>query len=151
MRVRDLLAAKNARLITVGPKTELGEVSELLIQHNIGGVPVVSAAGEVLGFLSERDIVRAIVRHHGYVVHLRAEDAMQPPPVCDADDSLDEVMHRMTGHRHRHLVVQYKGAIAGVISVGDLVHQRADQLQTEAGVLRDYLAGQRGQLGTYHS
>lgn len=151
MRVRDLLAAKGGSLISVGPKTELGEVSERLIQHNIGGVPVISASGELLGFLSERDIVRAMVRHHGYVQHLRAEDAMQPPPVCDADDSLEEVMHRMSGHRHRHLVVQYKGAIAGVISVGDLLHQRAEQLQTEAGVLRDYLAGQRGRLGTYQS
>jgi len=68
---------------------------------------------------------------------------MRQAPTCDADDTVDEAMWRMTAQRQRHLLVTESGTLVGVISVGDLVKSRLEQLEMEAGVLRDYVAGQR--------
>jgi CBS domain-containing protein len=143
MRVRDWLGHKSSTLITVEPKTELDSAARLLIDRNIGGLPVLKTDGTAAGFISERDIVRALLRHGGSVASLRVADVMRPPPLCDANDSVEEVMRRMTVERLRHLMVSESGSIVGVISVGDIVKHRLEQLETETGVLRDYLAAQR--------
>jgi CBS domain-containing protein len=84
------------------------------------------------------------VQEHGEAVHqLRMQQIMRPAPTCQPDESLPDVMRRMTSQRHRHLVVQEHGRLAGVISVGDIVKQRLEELELETGVLRDYVAGQR--------
>jgi predicted transcriptional regulator len=67
----------------------------------------------------------------------------RPVPVCSADDSLRDVMARMTRDRLRHLVVLDGDSVTSVISVGDLVKHRLEQLETETGVLRDYVAAYR--------
>jgi CBS domain-containing protein len=144
MRVRELLARKASSVVTVEASTAVGEVARLLIEKGIGGVPVVSAGGAPLGFLAEREIVQALDGHPDSAARLRADAVMRrPAPTCTADDSLQDVMGTMTRHRLRHLVVVDEGRVAGVISVGDLVKHRLDQLETEAGVLRDYVAAQR--------
>jgi CBS domain-containing protein len=143
MRVRDLLGQKAASLVAVEPKAELEAAVRLLIERNIGGLPVVAPNGKVLGFLAERDVARAVHEHRGDVRRLRVEDVMRPAPICEGEDSLDDVMRRMTNQRLRHLVVQDDGRVIGVISVGDIVKQRLEQLETEAGVLRDYVTVQR--------
>jgi signal-transduction protein with cAMP-binding, CBS, and nucleotidyltransferase domain len=71
------------------------------------------------------------------------ERIMQRPPICRAEDTLHEVMSRMTRERLRHLVVVDEGRTIGVISVGDLVKYRLEELELEAGTLRDYVAAQR--------
>ena len=119
-------------------------MARLLIEHGIGGVPVVSAGGAAVGFIAEREIVSAVGQHPDGIRHLRAETVMRKPaPACSADDALQDVMARMTRQRLRHLIVEDAGRIAGVISVGDLVKYRLEQLETETGVLRDYVAAQR--------
>jgi CBS domain-containing protein len=80
--VRDLLRKKGANVITIQPDTNVGTAVRLLFQHKIGGLPVVSN-GRVLGFVSERDIVRAVDLHREGVPQLKAEQVMwRPPPVC---------------------------------------------------------------------
>jgi CBS domain-containing protein len=141
--VRELLQEKVSTVITIRPDTDVGAAARLLFQHNIGGLPVVSK-GRVLGFVSERDIVRAVDENRESIRQLKAEQIMKrPPPVCSANDSLLDVMGRMTRHRLRHLIVLDDDAIAGVISVGDLVKHRLEQLETETVVLRDYVAARR--------
>jgi CBS domain-containing protein len=144
MSVRELLHRKRADVITVPSGTGVPTAARLLIEHGIGGLPVVSATGSVLGFVSERDIVRAVTASGDGIRDLPVERIMRrPPPLCAADDTLLDVMSRMTRERMRHLVVLDAETIAGVISVGDLVKHRLEQLDTETGVLRDYLAAQR--------
>lgn len=143
MRVRDLLRTKPSALITIEPSAQLGAAVRLLMDHNIGGLLVITPGGKAVGFLAERDVVRAVSESGGNVRHLRVDEVMRPAQICSADDLLDEVMARMTRQRSRHLVVQDGGSLAGVISVGDLVKQRLEQLELEAGVLRDYVAAQR--------
>jgi len=144
MSVRELLKRKSNRVISVETTASLAAAARLLMRHHIGGLPVMERGSSVVGFVSEREVVAA-VNHHTHDVHdLRVASIMRSPaPLCRSDDRMQAVMERMTRERLRHLVVMDGDRIAGVISVGDLVKHRLEQLETEAGVLRDYVAGQR--------
>jgi CBS domain-containing protein len=143
VRVRELVASRVGSLITVEPKAELETAVSLLMARNIGGLPVLAPDGTAVGFIAERDIVRAVHDHPGTVRHLRVQDVMRPPPICESEDTVEHVMRLMTSQRLRHLVVREDGRIIGVISVGDIVKYRLEQLETETAVLRDYVAAQR--------
>jgi len=143
MRVRDLINAKADTVITVQAKDELSTAIQLLMRHNIGGLPVLANDGSVVGIVAERDVVRAIYYKPSAFASVRVQDVMRPPPTCDADDSIADAMHRMTEQRQRHFLVLDEGKLVGVLSVGDLLKDRLRQLETEADVLRDYVAAQR--------
>jgi len=114
------------------------------MKHLVGGLPVVAEDGAVTGFIAERDIVVALDGTAGSVRDLLVDDVMRrPAPTCSADDTLHEVVARMTRERLRHIAVLDGGRLAGVVSVGDMVKHRLEELQTETGVLRDYVAAQR--------
>jgi CBS domain-containing protein len=144
MNVREILRRKSSSVITITPGTSLGTAAGLFLEHKIGGVPVVTEKGELMGFLAEREFINAVDRTNASIRRRAVDEFMQrPAPTCSADDTLHDVMTRMTHHRLRHLVVLDEGRITGVISVGDIVKFRLDELETETGVLRDYIAGQR--------
>jgi CBS domain-containing protein len=143
MRVRDLIDTKSDTVVTVQAKDDLSTAIHLLMRHNIGGLPVLANDGSVVGILAERDVVRALYYKPSAFAALRVQDVMRPPPTCDADDSIADAMLRMTEQRQRHFLVLDEGKLVGVLSVGDLLKDRLRQLETEAGVLRDYLAAQR--------
>ena len=141
MYVRDLVDEQ--RVVTVSPKDEVASAIRLLFSHHIGGLPVVAADGAVVGFIGERDIVKALNAEPGLVRYALVRDVMRAPDFCDADDTVEMVMRRMTSDRVRHLVVRDNGRMLGVVSVGDMVKYRLGQLELETAVLRDYLAGHR--------
>ena len=141
MHVRDLVDRQ--RVITVGPQEEVATAVRLLFDHNIGGMPVVTADGAVVGFIGERDIVKTMNSHLGPIRNMMVRDAMRPAAFCDPDDTIEMVMQRMTSERVRHLVVRENGKVLGVVSVGDTVKFRLGQLEMETAVLRDYVVGQR--------
>lgn len=143
MRVRELLSKKPAEIVTVEAGADLGTAVRLLMEHGVGGLPVVTEEDTPVGFLSERDVVAVVHEVDGPVRDVRVKDVMRPIPACSAEDSLEDVMGRMTRQRLRHLVVQDSEQLVGVISVGDIVKHRLEQLETETGVLRDYVAAQR--------
>jgi len=143
MRVRDLIRDKSDTVITVQAKDELSTAIRLLMRHNIGGLPVLADDGSVVGILAERDVVRAAYDKPFAFAERRVQDVMRPAPTCDADDTIADAMHRMTVQRQRHFLVLDKGKLVGVLSVGDLLKDRLQQLETEADVLRDYVAAQR--------
>ena len=151
MSVRELLKKKPEGVVTVESTATVARAAELLMDRGIGGLPVIELPGSSLvGFVSERDIVEAVDRRSQEVLSESVEDLpvtsvmTKPAPSCRAEDGIPDVMARMTRERLRHLVVVGDDdEIVGVISVGDLVKDRLEQLQTEAGVLRDYVAGQR--------
>lgn len=147
-RVRELLRQKGGGtdVVTVTPDTPLRTAVHLLMRHRIGGLPVLGMGGEPVGMLSERDVVRAVERDtEAPIGHLPVSTVMRRPvPTCSADDRVHDAMGRMTRERFRHLVVLGDdGRIQGVISVGDLVKHRLQELELEAGVLRDYVAARR--------
>ena len=143
MHVHDLLERKPVNLITVGPDAHLGAAVRLLVTHYIGALPVVDASGALVGMLDERDIVRATHERLYSFERLRVRDVMHSAPTCDEEDTIEEAMLRMTLERQRHLLVTAGGTVRGVISLGDLVKARLQQVETEAGVLRDYVAAHR--------
>ena len=143
MHVQDLLDRKPVALITVGPDAHLGAAVRLLVTNQIGALPVVDAGGTLVGFIDERDVVRATHERFYSFDRLRVRDVMRSAPTCEAGDTIEEAMLRMTLERRRHLLVTSDGAVRGVISLGDLVKARLEQVETEAGVLRDYLAAHR--------
>jgi CBS domain-containing protein len=144
MSVREILRTKGNHVVTVRPETGLAEAVRLLMRHGIGGLPVVDRNGSYVGLLSERDLVHALDATPGDVRTQSVAQAMhRPPPACRLDEPLQSVMQRMTRERLRHLVVLDGERIAGLISVGDIVRYRLQQLETETGVLRDIVAAQR--------
>jgi CBS domain-containing protein len=144
MRVSELMRKKKDGAVTISPRSDIAAAVELLLAHNIGGLPVVDDAGRLVGFVAERDLLSALHLDPDTDEGLPIEKIMRKPaPVCSPGDDIQDVMARMTRHRLRHLVVVDGESIAGVLSVGDIVKNRLEQLETEAGVLRDVVAAQR--------
>lgn len=145
MLVHDLLRKKReAAVITIPAHSDVGTAARLLMHHAIGGIPILLPDGSVAGFVSERDIVKALNRSTNGIRHWKVEEIMQrPAPTCSVDDRLNDVMTRMNRERLRHVLVMNGDGIAGVLSVGDFVKHRIEELETEAGVLRDYVVAQR--------
>lgn len=137
-----MLAAKQDRVITSRPQTPISTIVRMLKLEGIGAI-VVSEDGEhIQGILSERDIVRALVDHGGRVLEMRAADLMtHGVRTCTPEDNIKDVMAAMTGGRIRHLPVVRGGKICGVISIGDVVKNRLEELEMETSVLRDYAIG----------
>lgn len=144
MRIRELLRRKDGNVVTVSPTADIAHAVQLLLEHNIGGLPVVADDGRLVGFVAERDLLSALHLDPDTDEGIPIERVMRrPAPVAGPDDSMHDAMSRMTRERLRHLVVADGARIDGVISVGDIVKHRLEQLETETGVLRDVVAAQR--------
>ncbi|NLG62119.1 MAG: CBS domain-containing protein [Candidatus Cloacimonetes bacterium] len=142
MRVRELLGRGRSPVITIDSDARVDAAVRLMIEHRIGALPVMSG-GMVVGIVSERDIVELLGREYGNVRSVPLSRIMRRAPTCNIDDDVRDLMVRMTGERLRHFVVMENGRLSGIVSVGDIVKRRLDELELETGVLRDYVAGRR--------
>lgn len=141
MSVATILAAKSGDVTVTQPHRTLQEVANLLAEKGIGAVMVTGGDGDVLGILSERDIVRAIGRHGDAVLRDPVSKFMTSRVVTTTpNESIEHVMEMMTAGRFRHLPVLEHGRLIGVISIGDVVKHRLDGLETEHRAMRDYIA-----------
>ena len=142
MRVEDILRAKGREVETIRPEVKVLIAVHRMRMQNVGAL-VVSRGGKVEGVLSERDIVRGLTRHGPDMLEMSVVAVMsRPVPVCSPDDSLSTVMAQMTRTRNRHVpVVDADGLLCGIVSVGDVVKHRLEQMELETNVLRDaYMA-----------
>jgi len=142
MKVEKVLAAKGTEVATVSPSATLNAAAQRLRLDGIGALAVVE--GDMLvGMVSERDIVRAFAEHRGGIIEMKVTEVMTAKVItCRPDDDLTRILGMMTRHRIRHLPVIEGGRLAGLISIGDAVKHRLDELEMEAAVLRDvYIAG----------
>jgi len=142
MKVADVLKAKGAEVMTIARDAGLEDAVRKLKAGRIGALVVSDDGERVRGILSERDIVRAVADHGAKVVKLHVRDVMSPTVVtCTPDEGIKSVMTQMTNHRSRHIPVIDNGKLAGIISIGDIVKNRLDELELETNVLRDsYIA-----------
>jgi CBS domain-containing protein len=142
MKVAAVLAAKGREVASINPSATLATVAQRLRLEGIGSL-VVLEEGKLAGMISERDVVHAFAAHRAEAAELKVADLMARDLVtCRPEDSLTRVLGLMTRHRVRHLPVLESGRLVGLISIGDAVKHRLDELELEAAVLRDaYIAG----------
>ncbi len=140
MRIEDIIRGKGADVVTVRPAATVDELVALLGEHRIGAVVVSTDGVHVDGIVSERDVVRKLGSIGAGVLTLRVSEIMTATVhTCALEDTLEETAHTMTYQRIRHLPVVVDGELHGVISIGDVVKHRIDQLLDERNHLLGYL------------
>jgi CBS domain-containing protein len=144
MRITDLLRVKGTRVVTVTPDTKVRNLLAVLAEHGIGAVVVSENGTSVDGIVSERDIVRAFAQR-GAAVMSEPVTAIYTAEVYTVtpETSLEDVARMMTEHRVRHAPVVVGGGLRGIVSIGDVVKNRIDELETERTALTDYITGTR--------
>jgi CBS domain-containing protein len=144
MRITDVLRVKGTRVVTVTPDTTVRQLLAVLAEHRIGAVVVSHDGTSVDGIASERDIVRAFAN--------RGAAAMSEPVTAiytaevhtiTPETQIEEVMRMMTERRVRHAPVVQDGTLRGIVSIGDVVKNRIDELETERAALTDYITSAR--------
>jgi CBS domain-containing protein len=139
-KVSSVLKHKGHDVVTVAPGQTVTWVVKVLAQNRIGAVPVINNEGQLIGIISERDIIRGMSEHAEAVLALPADQLMtHDVKTCSAEDQLVDIMEVMTLQRIRHLPVIENGALHGIVSIGDVVKQRLEEVQSEAEELRRYI------------
>jgi CBS domain-containing protein len=144
MNVSAILDAKGWEVVTIEPDTLVLLALHEMNMRNIGALVVTDDGGHVLGTISDRDIARALIRHGNHLLSLQVKKVMsRRVPVCRPGDNTNDCMLVMTEARTRHLPVVDGRRLCGLISMGDLVKNRLEELELERNVLRDYVAMDR--------
>ncbi|BCH20258.1 histidine kinase [Mesorhizobium sp. L-8-10] len=142
MLVCQILKAKAPEVVSVTPNQTMVEVLRLFREHNIGFVVVSRSPGKYLGTLSERDCCNAVADYGVEAPMMQVADIMnRSVATCSAQDGLPFVMAIMTERRTRHVLVMDGDAPVGVVSIGDLVKHRLEELIRNEEALHDYIAG----------
>ncbi len=142
MTVAAILKHKGYQVTSVPPTIPISEVTEVLARHRIGAVLVMDSAEQLLGIVSERDIVRSLAANGGRTLEMTAGQLMtRSVQVATPDITVGEAMRVMTAGHFRHLPVVDHGRVVGLVSIGDVVKARIMQQETEVDSLRAYVAG----------
>jgi CBS domain-containing protein len=141
MTVSAILNRKGSGVYTLKQMDRVAEAAALLASKRIGAALVLDAQGQLLGVISERDIVRGLATTGADVLHTPVQEIMTAPVItCTPQHSVADAMAMMTDRRIRHLPVIDNGRLAGMVSIGDLVKARIDQTEAEAAALKQYIA-----------
>ena len=143
MNVKAILAAKKlgGDIISIEPTADLATAAKLLSKHRIGSVVILGAGERLVGILSERDIVRALSEQGAGALALPVGQVMtRDVATCGEDDTVASIMERMTAGMFRHMPVVANGRLVGLISIGDVVKLRVEEIEGESEAMRDYIA-----------
>ena len=140
MKIEDVIRSKGHAVVTIQPTATIGDLVAMLADHHLGSAVVSADGTHVDGIITERDVVRALADGGGDVLtrtvaHLMTTDVL----TCSFSDGIEETAHQMTVHRVRHLPVVVDGELRALISIGDVVKHRIDQLTDERNHLLGYL------------
>lgn len=139
MNVSSILQRKGTGVETATPNATIAEAAQRLTERGIGSLVILDDGGELVGVLSERDLVRALFTHGRSSWDLPISEILTGAPVtCTPEDSLRHVLSLMTVRRARHLPVLAGRDLVGIVSIGDIVKGQLEDLELEVGVLRDY-------------
>ncbi len=142
MNVRDMLGQKGDKVATVRPDATVDTALHKLKLEGVGALVVSEDDQSVAGIISERDIVRGLPDHGAALLSMKVSELMtQAVKTCKPDDKIQDIMLEMTRSRFRHMPVVADGKLCGIISIGDVVKNRLEELETETHVLRDYIVG----------
>lgn len=140
MTVSSILAAKGGDVITIQPTATLGAAAALLTKRRIGALVVLGAGDRVAGILSERDIVHALAERGLQALDEPLSQSMtRDVATCGPEETINSLMERMTKGKFRHMPVVESGRLSGIVSIGDIVKQRLDDMERESEAMRDYI------------
>ncbi len=142
MIVNTILKTKGTRVVTARPDASVSNLAEQLRTEGIGALVVSEDETSIVGIVSERDIVRGLADHGAKILDRKVSDIMHREVVTSTgDEDIEAVMGKMTRHRIRHLPVVDGGKLCGIISIGDVVKYRLEELEAETTAMRHYIAG----------
>jgi CBS domain-containing protein len=137
MTIENILRRKGTDVTTIAPEASIKRAADWLTAKNIGAL-VVTRESAVLGLITEREIVHAFSRYGEAAGSMTVKEVMQHGVTAiSPDESVNRVMKLMTHHRVRHMPVLRGGKLAGIVSIGDVVKHRLEDLELETNVLRD--------------
>jgi CBS domain-containing protein len=140
MTVKAILSTKGTDVLTIEPNKNLATAAKLLAEHAIGALVVTGPDRRIVGIVSERDIVQELAAHGPAALELPLTDVMtRRVMTCSLSDTISSVMERMTQGKFRHLPVIEQGRLAGIVSIGDVVKHRLQEMEKEQSALRDYI------------
>jgi CBS domain-containing protein len=139
MRIADVLRNKGAAVVTINPDATVSDLLAGLAGHNIGAMVVVGPDG-VVGIVSERDVVRQLHAHGASVLSRPVSKIMTSVvSTCSKSDTVDSLTMLMTENRVRHVPVLEDGELVGIVSIGDVVKTRMEELEAEHAQLQSYI------------
>jgi CBS domain-containing protein len=142
MLIGQILASKGREVVSTRPDAATTEVAGLLKARRIGAVVVIDEDGVLCGIISERDLARGLADHGADLLDMQVSELMTKDVVtCSPEDGIGQLMQIMTERRFRHLPVVQDGKMVGIISIGDVVKYRLQELEAETHLLHDYISG----------
>ena len=140
MTVSTILASKGREVVTIEPGATLASAAQLLAEKRIGAALVLGADRRIVGIISERDIVRVLAERGAAVLDEPVSQTMtRKVSTCNESETISSIMERMTTGKFRHMPVVDQGRLAGVVSIGDVVKHRLQEMEHESAALRDYI------------
>jgi CBS domain-containing protein len=140
MLVSNLLEGKGAMVATIGRDATVGDVVADLVRHRIGALVVSPDGRQIEGIVSERDIVQHLSDLRSEPLEALVESIMSTSvQVCSPADDVESIMNVMTEHRIRHVPVVEDGRLSGIISIGDVVKSRIEELEKDRNELMEYI------------
>jgi len=140
MTVKRILSDKGANVVTIAPTASLADAAKLLAERRIGALVVTGAGDRVVGIVSERDIVRILASRGAAGLGISLTDVMTRKVVsCEPSATVSAVMEQMTAGKFRHVPVIDGEKLVGIISIGDVVKLRLQEMEREQNALRDYI------------
>jgi CBS domain-containing protein len=140
MIVKTILSAKGGDVISIEPTATLETAVRTLAERKIGALLVLGTDRRVIGILSERDIVRVLAEQGAGVLSQPLSQIMTRKVVtCTSSDTIGVIMERMTGGKFRHVPVVEQDQVIGIVSIGDVVKYRLQEMEHESAALRDYI------------
>lgn len=141
MTVKAILERKGYDVLTLGPNGKLADAIRILAEHRVGALVITNGDRKIVGILSERDVVRVVARQGAAALELSVREAMTPKvKICNENHTVNEIMEIMTTGRFRHLPVEKDGLLHGIVSIGDVVKRRIEDVEREAEEIRAYIA-----------
>ena len=140
MTISIILASKGREVVTISPSASLASAVGLLVEKRIGAVLILGADRRVVGILSERDVVRALAeRGAGALEEPVSQTMTRKVSTCNENESVFNIMERMTEGRSRHVPVVDQGKLVGIVSIGDVVKHRLHQMERDSATMHDYI------------
>lgn len=142
MQINDILRVKGSEVATISPDATVADLVAALAEHKVGALVISAPDRPVAGIVSERDIVRALAQHGSDLLQQSVGSIMtEEVYTCESGSDMVEIVTEMTVGRFRHVPVVDGGQLVGIISIGDVVKRRIDQLSQERDHLEAYIHG----------